>query len=273
MDSLIAQKKENAMLKELFTAAMGMMPQQTRLEVIANNLANANTIGFKRASVFERNLIDARANFYNVPGDVEQNDPPVGSYMDYSQGAYQKTGNPLDLAIENQKGFFVVEDVNGNQFFTRAGNFKLSEDGTIETMDGKKLLGAGNEQITLRSEMVFDELTAESAKSLNLRISDNGEVFVNEKLVSQIQVAEIENLETLMQISSGNFITSGDSIINYLAPEEMKLSQGWLENSNVNVINEMIAMIELQRLYELGSKVIQTNDGTLDQSIRIGRFM
>ncbi len=110
------------MLKEFFTAALGMQNQQTRLEVIANNLANANTNGYKSENVFERNLIDARENFYNVSGNVEQNDPPIGSYYDLSAGSYTKTDNTLDIAIDG-KGYFVVEDSEGKQFLTRNGSF------------------------------------------------------------------------------------------------------------------------------------------------------
>ena len=75
------------MIKELYTAAMGMMSQQTRLEVISNNIANASTVGFKRDSVFERNLIDSKANLYNIVGSAEQNDPPIGSYIDSNKGS------------------------------------------------------------------------------------------------------------------------------------------------------------------------------------------
>jgi len=92
------------MIKELYTAAMGMIPQQTRLEVIANNMANANTTGFKRDSVFERNLIDAKANLWNTPGDAEDDDPPIGKYTDFSSGSMQQTYNPLDIAL-NGDGF------------------------------------------------------------------------------------------------------------------------------------------------------------------------
>ncbi|MCE5305030.1 flagellar hook-basal body complex protein, partial [bacterium] len=97
------------MLKEFFTAALGMQNQNTRLEVIANNLANANTNGYKSKNVFERNLIDASENFNNVSGNVEQNDSPIGSYYDLSAGNYSKTDNPLDIAIDGD-GYFLVVD-------------------------------------------------------------------------------------------------------------------------------------------------------------------
>ena len=88
------------MLKELYTAAMGMLPQQTRLEVLSNNIANAGTAGFKRESVFERNLIDSKANLYNVAGDAEEDDAPVGSAIDFRPGSFRQTENPFDIAGE-----------------------------------------------------------------------------------------------------------------------------------------------------------------------------
>jgi flagellar basal-body rod protein FlgF len=262
---------ERKMLKELYTAAMGMLPQQTRLEVIANNMANANTAGFKRESVFERNLIDARANFYNVPGDAEQDDPPVGSYVDYAAGAFQKTDNPLDVAIDSIKQFFVLQDEAGKEYLTRSGQFKISTDGTITAMDGKILLGDGG-PLNVAREFAVDPLSLNDKMKTDLRITDQGEVFLNEHSIGHIQLAEVENLSSLEKISNQNFIITDDSPVHLLTPEEVSVKQGWLENSNVDIVKEMVQMIELQRMFELGSKVIQTNDGTLENSIRIGRY-
>ncbi len=91
------------MLKERYTAALGMVPQQTRLEVISNNIANANTVGFKRESAFERSLISAQANLNNVKGDVESDDTPTDTFTDFGQGSAERTGNQFDFAIVNKK--------------------------------------------------------------------------------------------------------------------------------------------------------------------------
>jgi len=258
------------MLKELYTAALGMLPQQTRLEVIANNMANANTVGFKRQSVFERNMIDARANFNNVQGQVEQDDPPVGSYIDYSSGAMQQTDNPLDIAIENQKGFFLVQDEDGNQFLTKAGHFTLSTDGTIITTDGKKLMGTSGE-LNVNSKLI-DSSQSLSDTASKVKITENGEVFVNETPVGTLTVLEVDDLSTIEQISNATFIARTDTNASVMDPAEAGVRQGWLENSNVDIIREMVSMIELQRAYEAGSKVIHTNDATLDNSMRLGRY-
>lgn len=259
------------MLKELYTAAMGMLPQQTRLEVLANNIANASTSGYKRESVFERNLIDARANFYNVQGDAEQEDPPIGSYSDFDAGAFQKTDNPLDLAIETQNGFFLVQDENQNQFLTRAGHFQLDQDGYIVTTDGKKLVGA-NGELNIYSNLAIDsnDLTAKNAIQLN--INENGEVWANEQYIDTILVADVDNLDSLERISDACFVATDTTEMTYAGADDIVIQQGWLENSNVDIIKEMVAMIELQRMFEVGSKVIQTNNDTLDSSLRLGRY-
>ncbi len=258
------------MLKELYTAALGMLPQQTRLEVIANNMANANTVGFKRQSVFERNMIDARANFYNVQGQAEQDDPPVGSYIDFESGSFQKTDNPLDVSIENQKGFFLVQDEDGNQFLTKAGHFTLSTDGTIITTDGKKLMGSSGE-INVNPKLLDSSQSLEDTAS-KVKITEEGEVFVNDAPVGTITVLQVDDTSSIEQISNATFIARQDTNATVMDPSEVNIKQGWVENSNVDIIREMVSMIELQRAYEAGSKVIHTNDATLDNTMRLGRY-
>jgi flagellar basal-body rod protein FlgF len=258
------------MLKELYTAAIGMMPQQTRLEVIANNMANASTTGFKRDSVFERNLLDAKANMWNVPGDAEQDDPPIGTYVDYNQGAFEQTSNPLDLAIQDA-GFFVVHDEEGKEFLTRDGHFKISEDGNLTAMDGKLLIGE-NGPINVTNEFLDNQNERGEQKATDIKINENGEVFANNKMIDKLLIANVYHTEKLQKISSADFVSTVDNNIYYLKPENTKIKQGWLESSNVNIISEMVQMIELQRGFEANSKVIHTNDGTLDNSIRMGRY-
>lgn len=258
------------MLKEIYEAGLGMINQQTRLEVTANNIANASTTGFKRASVFERNMIDARANFYNVQGEAEQNDPPVGSYYDFSNGSFEKTGNPLDLAIEGN-GYFVVQDNQGKEFLTRAGNFRLSDDGTIVTMDGKKLMGTEGE-LNVSKEFFSKYQITNDNRELGIRVADSGEVFVNDYAVGKVRVVDVQDEKTLQRVSNQDFIATSQSDLNANTDEDFKIRQGWVENSNVNIVNEMVQMIELQRMFEAGSKVIQTNDNTLERSIALGKY-
>lgn len=259
------------MLRELYTAALGMIPQQTRLEVIANNIANSNTTGFKRSSVFERNLIEAKSNFFNVPGDNEQDDPPTGSYIDFSQGAFEKTDNNLDLAVDKKNAFLVFEDADGSKVLSKNGQLTIDENGYLIGVDGKKLMGT-NGPINLGNEYKSDPFITNDKKAMDIKITQTGEVFANNEEIGTIQLAKIDDLNSLENIANSDFIATKDTDINYIPQDEVVLRQGWIENSNVNVIKEMVDMIELERLFQTGSKVITTNDSTLATSISIGRF-
>lgn len=259
------------MLKELHTAAQGMLPQQTRLKVIANNMANASTTGFKRASVFERSLVEAVNHFNNVPGDSEQDDPPVGMYIDFSPGNLIKTDNPLDLAIDSPKAFFMLQDAEGVYTLTRNGNFRLTEDGYIVTNEGKNLLGDNmlpiNVHYNPNQQQAVDPRSAAS-----VTVNKNGEVLVDNTPVGAIQVVEVEDLNSLQQISNSEFVVRASTGMDYRTADTVAIRQGYIEGSNVDIVSEMVQMIELQRLFELGSKVIQTNDDTLNKTMQISKF-
>lgn len=257
------------MIKELYTAAMGMMSQQTRLEVISNNIANASTVGFKRDSVFERNLIDSKANLYNIVGSAEQNDPPIGSYIDFNKGSYDQTGNELDVAIDGN-GFFLLNDEQGKEFLTRAGNFKINQEGDVISANGKYLMASGS-RINVYGTMQGDTFNSDSRKA-EVRIDNSGEIFINNISQGNLDIVDTNNPVVLEKISSSDFIITGDNQYQKLTNDKVNVRQGWLENSNVNVIDEMVEMINLQRQFEAGSKVITTNENTLEQSIALGKY-
>lgn len=258
------------MLKELYTAALGMLPQQTRLEMTANNLANANTVGYKRSGVFEQSLIEARENLLNVRGDAETEDVPISQYIDFRPGAHQKTGNPLDLALEGGDTFFVLLAPDGSEHLTRAGHFTLDDQGTVITMDGKMLLST-NGPIRIELSQQNDNLGGDTV-ARQIQISPQGEIQLNGQFVAQLRVLQVANPQTLQRSSSTCFQPSDDTDLRELDVAAIRVQQGYLEASNVNVVSELVSMIQLQRVFELGQKVIQTNDGTLERSIDIGRF-
>lgn len=260
------------MIKELYTSALGMLPQQVRLEIVSNNLSNANTIGFKKERLFEEDLIEAKMNVIKNFGYSEAVDLPIGTYVDFTVGNFEKTENPLDLVIENPLAFFEVEDENGERFLTRAGNFTLNKDGYIVAKDGKFLV-ADTGRLNLLREFTVDTSSLENTIASNIRITERGEVYLNYALIGRITPVEVENPETLCKVSGLYFKPTEETRQNYLAFEEVSIRQGWVENSNVNPIEEMVALIELQRLFDLGMKSIQTNDQTIEQSIRIGRIV
>lgn len=257
------------MLKELYTAAMGMMPQQTRLEITSNNIANANTTGYKRIGIFEQNLIEARNNLQHIKGDAEPGDAPLSQYTDFNLGTLQKTENPLDLALD-QDGFFVVHDDNGEEYFTRGGHFTLSQDGKLVATDGKFLAGENGGPIVIQQQA--DNALHNAETAVEIKIHDTGEVFANNQLVGRIAVVKVDNPQTLERVNGAEFLPGEDTNFERISAENIRLKQGYIESSNVNIINEMVQMIGLQRAFEIGQKVITTNDGTLDRSIEMGRF-
>lgn len=248
-----------------------MIPQQNRLEVLANNIANANTAGFKRESVFERYMINAQENLNSIKGDAEQEDPPSYTYTDFTSGTVERTGNLLDLAIDSPNGYFILQDEEGKQFYTRAGHFVLGNDGNIRTPDGLALMGESGPIMLDRTFAAPDQ--AGENRSINVRVDDDGEVFANEMPLGRIQLATVENPQTLIRESGTHFSESENTIVDFVPQNDTKIRQGYVENSNVDIIKEMVEMIELQRLFETGQKVIHTNDGTLDRAIDIGRFV
>ncbi len=258
------------MLKEIYTAAMGMLPQQTRLELTANNIANANTTGFKRIGVFEQSLIEARQNMLHNKGEAEQADPPLDQYTDFSSGSVQRTDNPLDLTI-HKDGFFVLMDEDGNETFTRSGHFQINDQGIVVSDSGKALQSS-------KGDLLVDINRSNGAlnndqKAITVRVSGAGEVFANDTFVGNLSLVKVENPQTLVRSNSMEFSPTELTDYSFLKPDEVNVKQGFLEGSNVNIINEMITMIQLQRSFEMGHKVITTNDNTLEKSIDIGRMI
>jgi flagellar basal body rod protein FlgG len=236
----------------------------------ANNIANANTVGFKRVAVFEQSLIEARQNMLYNKGEAEQSDAPLDQYTDFTPGSLQRTDNPLDLSLD-KSGFFVLQDDNGNESFSRTGQFQIDENGMIVSDTGKFLVGDRG-AIRIEAARASQGLMSDR-KAVDIRISPNGELFANDQFVSRIQVMNVENPQTLLRTSGMEFTPTDDTAYSTVPMENVNIKQGYLETSNVNIVTEMIAMIQLQRSFEMGQKVITTNDGTLERSIDMGRFM
>lgn len=259
------------MLKEIYTAAIGMVPQQTKLEVTANNIANANTIGFKKQGVFERDLLEASQNMNNIEGDAEQFDAPIGVYTNFEKGAYQKTGAPLDFALDTPDAYFVVKDSENKKFYTRSGHFTINAKGDLVNNDGKVLEGKDG-TLNLYKEFFFNPSDISDSKSLDIRLSKSGELFSKQKFIGSLEIITVENPQTLKREMNSYFLP-GDQTQSKSAPlDSIIVKQGWLESSNVDIVKEMVQMIELQRMFDMGSKVIHSNNETLDQTMKVGRF-
>lgn len=235
------------MIKGIYHAARSLETQNKNLERIANNLANLNTVGYKREGMFIQIL--------NQLGS-----PQVKSPVDMSQGELVETKNPLDLAIVGV-GLFVVKTEKGYEF-VRNGNFQISQEGFLVDKEGRKVIGK-NGEINL-SEYQLNENNL-------LSISRNGEIKIGENVVDNLLIAKL-NEDTYEHRKEGlNFDSVSD--IQELAEEgEYQILQGYLEESNVNPIQEMENMIRVSKDYESSYKMVISLDESLQKSVEIGKI-
>jgi flagellar basal-body rod protein FlgG len=252
---------------EIYMAAAAALAYEKRLEVIANNLANVNTAGFKRDDVaFQAYLSSAGGAALAVtppyPG------PQAGasfwvsyaSRTDFSPGPLQQTGSRLDLAL-NGSGFFSVESPDG-VVYTRRGNFTLSPEGVLVTQEGWPVQGTSGE---LRLEA-----GNAGPGGMAVSVGEDGTVRVNGRDVGRLRIDEVSDPGTLTKIGNGYFMPGNDSAA--AAPENVRVAQGFLEMSNVEAVRAMTEMIEILRGYESYQRVIRSIDEANAKSINeVGR--
>ena len=237
----------------MYLAAAGAMVQQMRLEVLANNIANINTNGYKgEKTVFrvtETPISPNQAPTADESQPLVPYAPPFEARIDFSQGALRETGNPLDVAI-NGSGFFSIQTPDGIEY-TRQGSFSLNEDGVLVTQDGYPVLGEGGE-ITLEAGRVEIDL--------------EGAVYLDGDEVGRLQITDFNNLDTLKKVGNGRFVATDQTAVGE-RPQDTTLSQKYIETANVNPIMAMTEMIETSRAFEAYQKVIQTADEATSTSI------
>ncbi len=246
------------MIKGIYAAEAAMRPKMTRMEVLANNLANINSTGFKKDRVFISMLKESAAGRPDERTDMTG----MGAQraIDFSGGSLQQTGNPLDLAIEGP-GFFAVDTPRGIRL-TRNGNFKLSPDGTLVTGEGYAVLSSAG-HITIPQ--------ADRIPKGSISINEVGELSTGKETVGRIQLVDVERTALLQKDHESLFIPDPRDPISDVEEDRTVIRQGYLEESNVEGIEEMIAMIELSRSFETDQKMIQAQDQTLDRVMDIGR--
>lgn len=262
------------MIRSLWCAASGMEAQQLKMDNISNNLANASTVGFKRSRVDFQDLLYQTLKEPGVES-TNGNQIPTGMQLGlgvrpaaitkiFLQGDYQKTDNDLDLAIEG-RGFFQITLPDGTIAYTRCGAFKLDSEGTIVTSDGYKL----EPEITIPSD------------ATSITVTDDGTISVmtpgttTPSEVGTIELATFPNQAGLKSIGRNLFIkteASGDETTGTPGLDGYgTIAQGFLEMSNVSVVDEMVNMIVSQRAYEINSKAVQTSDEMLQTANNLKR--
>ncbi len=247
------------MMRALTTAGTGMIAQQFNLDTISNNLANVNTTGFKHQRAEFQDLV--YQTFKGSTTNSGATQVGLGSAFsatgsDFSEGAMQNTTNPLDLAIIGN-GFFQVQKPDGTLAYTRDGSFKQDANGQLVTSDGYPL----EPPITVPTNA-----TAVSISNLGL-VTAIVPGQNDPQTVGQIQLALFPNPAGLTRAGQNLFTAGGASgAVNLADPGVSgagQLNSGFLEGSNVQVVEEMVKMIMAQRAYEINSKAIQTSDQML----------
>jgi len=262
------------MSRALFTAATGMIAQQMNVDNIANNLANVNTTGFKKSKLEFQDLLyqqlrlagATQAEGAQVPVELQigYGTRPVATQRLFKQGNIVPTGNPMDVSIDGD-GFLQLTLPDGSTAYTRDGALKLSAEGSIVTSDGYSM----EPQITI------------PAGATAINISSNGEIAVllpgdtDMQAVGQLETARFVNPAGLKSVGRNLFLeTPASGNPNIGTPDDQgfgKLSQGFLELSNVEVVDEMVSMIVAQRAYEINSKAIQTSEEMLSNANNLKR--
>lgn len=254
------------MIRGWYTGASGMNAQQNRLDAISNNLANVDTAGYKRDITVSKSfseLLIRRTNLdgvYETPFGSAEAAPVIGklglgietneNYTDFAQGSFRQTDQNTDVAFGG-KGFFAVQTPLGERY-TRDGNFIIGKEGILETKDGYPVLG---EKGFIRVEN--DRFT----------VNEDGIISSQEdsEVIDRFKVVRFDNERYLKKMGNNLYSSNEISGLAHIAEgsERPKFLQGYMETSNVNVVNEMVQMIEVNRAYEANQKTITSEDSMM----------
>lgn len=262
------------MIRSLYTAATGMKAQQLQIDVTSNNISNVNTIGYKKQRAEFADLFYQTMEYAGTSTSITTMSPtgievglgvrPTAITKIFSQGNFKETSNSLDMAITG-KGFFQIELPNGDIAYTRNGAFKLDGEGNVVNSDGYRLLP----EITIPEDATEIAIGTDGTVS----ILQAGDTQMNE--IGQIEIATFINPAGLHSLGDNNFINttaSGDPILDIPGLNGFgQLRQGFVEMSNVQLVEEMTDLITGQRAYEANSKAITTTDDMLDIVNRLKR--
>ena len=265
------------MVKGLYTAYTGMVNEMKRLDVLANNLANANTYGYKKEGTTSHSFEEEMAlrvkdtSVYDIPdkiGNITYGVHLGETYTDWDSGSFKVTDQTTDFAIAG-KGFFAIaftdKDGNTSIKYTRDGAFKVDSQGYLVTADGDHVLNA---TVSLNSN-AGQANWVRVDPTQPFKVNQLGYIMQGDAVVGTLGMVDIDNYDYIEKYGENLYnLTEGGRII----AANGEIEQGVLETSNVNVVNEMVKMITIQRAYEAGQKVMTSIDGTLDVAAnQIGR--
>ncbi len=256
----------------IYSAASGALVQAARLEVLSNNLANINTVGYKEDRAIFRNYMPGNENSTTgIDPDLVDSEESLNSlrYLEsnsqvkfegtktsFEQGPLRQTENPLDFAIFGN-GFFCVEDGDGNLKYSRKGTFSINEDGDLVTQDGLTVLEKNGGEITLTGNAIS--------------VDEEGNISSDGNLVGTIKIIDFDKPYSLIK-EGGTLFAPANETVKEIDAEDYQVRQGFSELSNVNPIKVMTEMIEVHRAFESYQRVMRTMDETVSKSVNtIGR--
>lgn len=273
------------MIRGLYIGASGMIAQQARIDVVANNLANVDKTAYKRdLTVFKAfpDMIIRRINDDGlgiVPAGSYDTMPYVGKlgtgvevnevYTQFGQGSLQRTESPFDMAIEG-RGFFSVMTERGERYL-RNGAFTINKEGNLVTHNGFLVMGENGPIRVQKNNFIVNE-RGDVIVNMDLSLDPRDVVEMSNNnweepvVIDRLKIVDFENIREIKKEGESLFREtelSGPP----LPPENAKILQGFLEKSNVNIVREMVDMIEVQRSYEANQKGIMTHDQTLGRLI------
>lgn len=256
------------MIRGLYTAASGMLVEQIRTDVVANNLANVDTVGFKRdatiATAFPELLlrrIDDQTSQHGLPtnsspriGRMGTGVALEGTFADLRQGAFQHTGRPLDVALVTE-GFFALENGEGMSF-TRDGRLHVTAEGWLTDASGRRVLGVDGP--------IAIHAPGETPPA-SIVIGKDGMIEVDGEQVGQLAMYTFDQPAFLRRL--GDNMWEATDAAGEINVQAALVEAEHVEKSNVNVVSEMVKMIQVQRAYETNQRVIQTHDETLGRAV------
>lgn len=246
----------------IYSASSGGLYNTRLLQIVGNNLANANTVGFKAQRLVSReqefadtligltspNVYRAKEDHNNTPGVVD-----IKTLTDFTPGPVEMTGNPLNVALRKQNEFFVVSTQNGERL-TRAGNFTLDQNGSLVTQDGQQVIGEGG------------PITLTPGKT---QITSSGAVMVNGEQVGKLRIASVEDFSTLEREEGTRFLIKGGGQSTSVTDPDLVPEA--VEMPNLNIVDSMVAMISAHKSFEAYTKSVQTINDLNDRAIRGAR--
>ncbi len=236
----------------IFSAVSGSLAAQTRLDALANNLANANTVGFKAERVLQR--AERAGDVAPAPNTVPTPVTREHVETDFSQGSINRSGNPLDVAIAGE-GFFVVQTDRGERL-TRSGDFSIDSAGYLATTDGSRVQGTSGDISIPKGPVVF---------------GTDGSVRAGDQHVGQLRIVTVAD-PTQLTRESGTRFAAGDQALTDAAPGSVQIVQGATESANLSPVQGLVSLIETVRGFETYMQAAQRLDQMTSKAITdVGR--